>query len=101
MTTPAFDCTRCNGSGCYECVPEPTAAKEWREEYIKNTVNTVTRMSEAMYVSREARNADIKRTISVAMQTLLNQHSAHLVEREREAIRTKKVLRRLWSRRDD
>jgi hypothetical protein len=30
MTTPAFDCTRCNGSGCYECVPEPTPANECR-----------------------------------------------------------------------
>jgi len=60
---------------------EATPTNEWREELIKNTVNTVARMNEAMYVSKDARTADIRRTISGAMQEAIATHSAHLVER--------------------
>jgi hypothetical protein len=69
------DCPKCGKLNMinppHDCIPTPE--NEWREELIKNTVNTVARMNEAMYVSKEARTADIKRTISSAIQKALDQ----------------------------
>jgi hypothetical protein len=70
MTTPIFDCTRCNGSGCYECVPEHTPANEWREEFYKIISETVLRKDENWATKNE-------KDIEIFIQNLLTTYSAH------------------------